>query len=128
MHFDNTEIMSLSESDTAFTGLEDVLTEIRAMDAKFVSHWNFDQLRSLKKLNLIDVHHMILGAVDHPLPHLPELNTLGIISAEISYIIDDAFSNLTKLAIFNMKDNEITEMKRNMLPNPASSLSYIDLR
>lgn len=120
--------MSLSESVTAFNGLEDVLTEIRAIDVKFVSHWNFDQLRNLKNFNLIDIHHMILGAVDHPIPQLPELTALGIISAEISYITDDSFSNLTKLTIFNMKDNQITEMKRNMFPNPANSLSYIDLR
>lgn len=120
--------MSLSESDTAFNGLEDVLTEVRAIEAKFVSQWDFDQLRNLRKLNLLDVHDMVLGAVDHPFPHLPELTALGIISADISYITDDAFRNLTKLTIFNMKDNEISEMKRNMFPNPANSLSYMDLR
>lgn len=120
--------MSLSEGETAFNGLENVLEEIRATDAKFVSHWDFDQLRNLKKLKLIDVHQMILGAVDHPLPHLPELTVLGIIRAEISYITDDAFTNLPKLTIFNMRVNEITEIKRSMFPNPANSLASIDLR
>lgn len=120
--------MSLSEGETAFNGLEDILEELRSTDAKFVSNWNFDQLRNLKKLRLIDVHQMILGAVDHPFPHLPELRTLGIIKAEISFIADDAFSNLPKLDIFNMKDNEITEVKRSMFPNPANSLALIDFR
>ena len=120
--------MSLSESNTAFDGLEETLVEIRATDAKFVSTWDFDQLRNLRKLQLLDVHEMILGAVDHPLPHLPELTALGIISAEISYVTDNAFSNLPKLHIFNMKDNEITEMKRSMLPDPAKNLNTIDLR
>lgn len=118
--------MSLSESDTAFNGLEDILTEIRATDAKFVSEWDFDQLRDLKKLNLLDIHDMILDAIDNPFPYLPELTALGIISADISYITDDAFRNLTKLTIFNMKDNEISQMKRSMFPNPANSLSYIE--
>lgn len=120
--------MSLSEGDTAFDGLEDVLEEIRATDAKFVSNWNFDHLRNLKKLNLIDVHQMILGAVDHPLPHLSQLTVLGIIRAEISYITDNAFTNLPKLSIFNMRVNGITEMKRSMFPNPANDLASIDLR
>lgn len=120
--------MSLCESDTAFNGLEEVLTEISAVDIKFASHWDFKQLRNLKALRTIFFHTMFMRAVDYPLPHLPELTQLSIINAEISYITDDVFNTISKLGHFNMKNNKITEMKRSMFPNPANNLNNIDLR
>lgn len=120
--------MSLSETDTAFSGLEEVLTSIQAMDVKFTSHWDFQQLRNLKALRQIGLNTVFLRAVDHPFPHLPELTDLGIVSSEISYITDDAFRYIPKLTEFYIADNKLTEMKRSMFSNPANSLHTIDLR
>lgn len=120
--------MSLSESGTAFKGLEKDLMVIGAYDVKYVSEWNFEQLRNLKNLRRLSFHLMPLDAVDHPLPNLPELTILDITSAEISYIVDEAFSNLPKLTYFYMNGNSLKEIKRNMFSNPAKYLKYIDLR
>lgn len=128
INFDNTEIMALSESDTVFKGLEKDLTVITAYDVKYVSEWNFEQLRNLKKLMRLSFHLMSLDAIDHPLPQLPELTILDITSAEISYIVDDAFSSLPKLTYFFMNGNSLEEIKRNMFSNPANYLKSIDLR
>lgn len=121
-------MMSLSESDTAFNGLEDVLTEIIANNVKYISQWDFYQLRNLRKLRIIYIRKLSLGAIDNPLPHLPELTTLRFIRAEVSHITDGAFSNLPKLMIFDAEENQLTDMKRSMFSNPANNLSYIDLR
>lgn len=128
INFDNTEIMSLSESDAAFKGLEKDLIVITAYDVKYVSEWNFEQLRNLNKLKRLSFHLMPLNAIDHPLPQLPELTILDITNAEISYIADDAFSSLPKLTYFSMNGNSLEEIKRNMFPNPANYLKSIDLR
>lgn len=128
INFDNTEIMSLSESDTAFKGLEEYLIVLGAYDVKYVSEWDFGQLRNLKNLRRLSFHLMPLDAVDHPLPKMPELTILDITSAEISYIVDEAFSNLPKLTYFLMNGNRLKEIKRNMFSNPAKYLKSIDLR
>lgn len=120
--------MSFSDDDVAFEGLEDTLTELRSIAADYVAQWDWRQLRNLKSLSLIDVHSMVLESVDDPFPHLPALTALGIIRAKISYIVDKAFSDLPKLTVFNMQENDITEMKRNMFPDPAENLAIIDLR
>lgn len=123
----STELQALSDTDIAFRGLEETLTELRSMHAEYVSQWSWQHLRNLRRLSLIDVHSMILEAIDEPFPHLPVLTALGIIRAKISYIVDSAFSKLNKLTIFNLMENEISEVKRNMLPDPANHLSIIDL-
>ena len=120
--------MAFSDEDVAFEGLEDTLTELRSIEAEYVAQWDWRHLRNLKSLSLIDVHSMVLEAVEDPFPRLPALTALGIIRAKISYIVDNAFSDLPKLTIINLQENDITKIKRNMLPDPAEHLAVIDLR
>lgn len=108
--------------------MEKDLRVIGAHDVTYVSEWDFEQLRNLKNLMRLSFHRMSLDAVDHPLPHLPELTILDITSADISYIVYDAFSNLPKLTSFFMNGNSLKEIKRNMFSNPANRLKSIDLR
>lgn len=120
--------MSFSESDVAFQGLEETLSEFRAIDSEFFAQWDWNQLRKLHRLTLIDVDSAALGSIESPFPYLPTLETLGIMQAKISFIVDSAFANLPKLTILSLKDNEISELTRSMLPNPAEYLEIIDLR
>lgn len=128
IRFVKSEIMSLSDSDIAFHGLEDALKEIRAREASYIAQWDWQQLRNLTSLALIDVNLITLGSIDVPFPHLPQLTALGITRAEISFVVDSAFANLPKIQILNIKDNAITELKRNMFPDPAQDLFILDIR
>lgn len=125
--FFRTEIMSLSDSDTAFNGLEEVLTRITASDCEILMDWNFEQLRNLEKLQDIYFHSTTINSIDHTLPYLPKLSRLSFNGDGISDIIDDAFAKLPNLEVFNFGDNKITEMKRSMFSNPANSLNLIIL-
>lgn len=120
--------MSLSDSDVAFEGLEDTLTEIRATDAKFIAQWDWQQLQHLKKLHLIDINWILMGSISEIFPELPNLKFLGITHAEISFIIPYAFQSLKELQVLKMAGNDISEVARNMLPDPAYNLISIDLR
>lgn len=127
IRFMSTEIMAFSESDVAFEGLEETLSELRAINAEYVAEWDWQQLINLRRLSVIDVDSMTIESIDYPLPFLPALTALGIIQAKVSFIADSAFSNLPNLTIFNMMQNDISEVKRNMLPDPAHKLAIIDL-
>ncbi|KAF8781531.1 Peroxidasin like protein [Argiope bruennichi] len=84
IRFFRSEIMSLSDIDIAFEGLEETLDELRATEANFVTQWDWQQLR----------HH--------------------------------AFENLSALRILSLVDNNIEDITRNMLPNPAPELAFLD--
>ncbi|KAG8195881.1 hypothetical protein JTE90_001119 [Oedothorax gibbosus] len=127
IRFANSQIMSLSDSDLAFEGLEDTLEEIRATDAHYITSWDWDHLRNMRRLELIDVHLISMYSLDHPFPPLKRLRFLSLGKAEISFIHEEAFQGLENLHMLLLKDNEISEMKRSMLPNPAVQLYTIDL-
>ncbi|GFR07763.1 leucine-rich repeats and immunoglobulin-like domains protein 3 [Trichonephila clavata] len=120
--------MALSDSDLAFEGLEDHLEEIRASDAHYITQWDWSQLRNLRKINTIDIHLISMYSIEQQFPSLESLQWLSISKAEISFIHPKAFRGLTHLKMLILKENEITEMSRKMLPNPAKELFLIDLR
>lgn len=120
--------MSLSDSDLAFEGLENSLREIRAKEASYVTSWDWKQLRNLKALELIDVVDIDLGTISVPFPELKKLKFLGIINAGIDFVIQYAFADLKELTVLNLKGNEISELNRNMFPEPAYNLISMDFR
>ncbi|XP_055932283.1 leucine-rich repeats and immunoglobulin-like domains protein 1 [Argiope bruennichi] len=126
IRFFRSEIMSLSDIDIAFEGLEETLDELRATEANFVTQWDWQQLRRMNKLRLIDINMINLGSIDQVFPPLKSLNALGITKAGISYIVDHAFENLSALRILSLVDNNIEDITRNMLPNPAPELAFLD--
>ncbi|GBM28268.1 Transposable element Tcb1 transposase [Araneus ventricosus] len=128
IRFANSQIMSLSDGDLAFVGLEDHLEEIRASDAHYITQWDWSQLKNLRRLDLIDIVDIAMYSVDQEMPALQSLTSLGISKAEISFVHPSAFSKLKNLVRLSLANNEITEMSRTMLPDPASALSVIDLR
>ena len=128
IRFINSQVMAFSDSDVAFQGLEETLKEFKAINSEFFAQWDWNQFRNLHHLTLIGIESAPLGAIESSFPLLPTLESLGISQAEISFIVDYAFANLPKLSILSLKENKISELKRNMLPNPAEYLVNIDLR
>ncbi|CAL1289106.1 unnamed protein product [Larinioides sclopetarius] len=126
IRFVNTQIMSLSDGDLAFIGLEDRLEELRATDAHYISQWDWSQLRNHRRLDLIDINLISMYSLEQEFPALKSLTVLGIIKAEISFIHPTAFSKLENLKILDMRDNLITDLNRDMLPNPAQQLRILD--
>ncbi|KAF8792075.1 Chondroadherin-like protein like [Argiope bruennichi] len=110
IRFVNTQIMSLSDDDLAFVGLEDRLEELRATDAHYVTQWDWSQLRNHRRLDLIDINLISMHSLDQEFPALKSLTALGLIKAEISFIHPTAFSKLENLQILDMRDNLITEL------------------
>ncbi|CAL1262919.1 unnamed protein product [Larinioides sclopetarius] len=127
IRFYQSQIMSLSDIDIAFEGLEDTLEELRATEANYVPQWDWQQLRHLHKLRLIDINMINMGSVDEVFPPLKNLKALGITKAGLSFIVDHAFENLSGLKILSLSDNNIQEITRSMLPNPAPELLFLDL-
>ncbi|KAF8792076.1 Leucine-rich repeat transmembrane protein like [Argiope bruennichi] len=127
LRFANSQIMSLSDGDLAFVGLEEILEEIRASDARYITQWDWSQLKNLRKLDLIDIVDISMYSIDQEMPPLKSLTSLGISKAEISFVHPTAFSKLENLMQLSLVNNEITELSRAMLPDPASKLVMIDL-
>ncbi|XP_054719296.1 slit homolog 3 protein-like [Uloborus diversus] len=126
IRFMHTQLMSLSDSDVAFEGLENYLEKLQILEGHFVARWEWDQLRNLKKLELLDVNAISLTSIDEPFPELKTLEALGFVNADISFVVEKAFAKLENLRIFNMKGNSLKEIKRNILPNPAAKLLFLD--
>lgn len=120
--------MSLSDSDLAFQGLEKTVYRISAYKVSFTSQWDWNQLRNLEELTGIYMHYVDMESISEPFPELKKLDSLEISYADISYIVNHAFQSLPDLAIIWIKYNRITELKRNMFPDPANKLSYMDFR
>ncbi|XP_015914168.3 leucine-rich repeat and immunoglobulin-like domain-containing nogo receptor-interacting protein 3 [Parasteatoda tepidariorum] len=127
IRFGNSQVMSLSDTDVAFEGLENTLEEIRATGAHYITTWEWSQLRNLKKLSLIDVNNIGMHSLDNEFPHLESLNALGISNAQISFLHPEAFSGLPNLKLLILKQNQLSEITRNMFPNPAKELHHLDL-
>lgn len=127
IRFANSQIMALSDEDIAFKGLEDRLEEIRASGAHYITTWDWNQLRNLRHIRLIDIHMISMYRLEQKFPPLKSLRTLGISKAEISYIHPQAFADLESLIFFSLENNEITEINRAMFPNPAKMLHSITL-
>ncbi|GFS58751.1 g-protein coupled receptor GRL101 [Nephila pilipes] len=125
--FLRTQLLSLSESDLAFEGLEDRLEELRATAARYSAHWDWSQLKNHRRLKLIDIDLVEMHALDQEFPPLKSLKLLGISRAEIAVIHPNAFSGLENLEILYLRGNWIAKMSRSMLPNPAKKLATIDL-
>ncbi|XP_055939218.1 slit homolog 3 protein-like [Argiope bruennichi] len=127
IRFVNTQLMSLSDGDLAFEGLEDLLEEIRATDAHYITQWDWSQLRNQRALRLIDVNLIELHTLDQEFPALESLRTLGISKADISFIHPTAFSSLKNLELLILRDNSISDLSRSMFPSPSNHLTIINL-
>ncbi|KFM64463.1 Slit-like protein, partial [Stegodyphus mimosarum] len=113
-----TELISLSDSDVAFDGLEDTLTAIFIKEAHYVDEWEWSQLKNLRRLQLIDIDYSSIYSVDQVFL-APHLKSLSITDSKVSSIHDYAFEALKELEYLYLQGNSITVLKRSMFSKPS---------
>ncbi|XP_054718796.1 carboxypeptidase N subunit 2-like [Uloborus diversus] len=126
LRFQYTQIMALTDTDIAFEGLEDRLEQIQILEGRFVANWDWDVLKNLRRIENLDISGISLTAIEMPMPPMSSLIGLGFANTDISEIVDSAFASLQNLKIVVLKQNNLKELKRNILPEPALSLSVLD--
>lgn len=120
--------MALTDTDVAFEGLEDSLTQLVITDSDMLNSWDWMALKNLKKLLKIHID-VDLEIVSEEITRLTSVNLMDISlnKNQINYIHDLAFANFKQLLSVSLRSNLITEIKRSMFPNPAPLLQKLDL-
>lgn len=120
--------MALTDTDVAFEGLEDSLTQLVITDSDMLNSWDWMALKNLKKLLKIQID-VDLEIVSEEITRLTSVNLMDISlnKNQINYIHDLAFANFKQLLSVSLRNNLITEIKRSMFPNPATLLEKLDL-
>ncbi|XP_071036759.1 leucine-rich repeat and fibronectin type-III domain-containing protein 5-like [Parasteatoda tepidariorum] len=123
----STTLSSLSDTDTAFDGLEKDLRVIEIRDSFLFKDLDWCQLRNLKRVFHIQLNNIGLEYIDSDVSCASYVEFLYLGSNRISYISDQAFASFAQLWKVDLQENKISEMKRGMLPNPAKKLYMINL-
>ncbi|XP_042912723.1 carboxypeptidase N subunit 2 [Parasteatoda tepidariorum] len=121
-----TTLMSLSDTDMAFVGAEKGVRRFVMRHCVFFGDFDWYQLRNmthLQEIVLIDIGLKYID-IDANFPHSFNLKQLFLEYNNISYISDQGFSKFVNLENLQLRDNNISKLKRSMFPN---LLSRIDL-
>lgn len=124
------EMVSLSDSEVAFQGLEDCLETLIVQECLLHSGWRWHHLRNLNVLTELHTMHAGLQDIDEDVKEIAHLNITNLFFTkdQISYIHDTAFATFRNIVTLSLKMNEIETLKRSMLPNPAPNLRQLILR
>ena len=130
LHIAGSEMVALSDSETAFEGLENCLEILLVKECLLHSGWRWQHLRKLRALTELHTMHAGLEAIDEDVKEIAHLNITNLFFTkdEISYISDTAFATFDNILTLNLKMNQIQTLKRSMFPNPALQLRQLILR
>ncbi|XP_054707570.1 protein artichoke-like [Uloborus diversus] len=130
LEISDSSLSSLSDTDIAFEGLEDYLDNLFFTDCIFMGSWDWEKLKNLRRLLSLEIRGGQFESIDKDIKDIGHLDIkiFNFARNKISYIDDEAFAMFKNLLSLDLSDNFITEMKRDMLPNPALNLRKIDLR
>lgn len=130
LYIAGSEMVSLSDSDVAFEGLEDCLETLIVQECLLHSGWSWHHLKNLKVLTELHTMHAGLEDIGEDVKDIAHLNITNLFFTkdQISYIADTAFATFRNLVTLSLKMNEIETLKRSMLPNPAYNLQQLILR
>lgn len=119
-------MVALTDSDTAFEGLEDTLEILQIQDCTFFAGWSWSHLRNMKALADLEIK-LVPMEVDEDVKEISHLDVkiLQLTRDSISYLHDTAFSTFHNLETLSLKVNPIKELKRSMFPNPALKLQQL---
>ncbi|XP_067138013.1 leucine-rich repeat transmembrane protein FLRT1-like [Centruroides vittatus] len=112
------------DGSVMFEGAEDSLQVIRLFSVKGLNSWRWIVLSTLKNLQFLYILRGELRYVDKDFTTVaPEtLTQLRLEFCEIRNLDKHAFSKHIMLKELSLQDNELTEIKRSMLPSPALHL------
>ncbi|GFT12077.1 toll-7 [Nephila pilipes] len=129
LHIINCTFNALTDSEVAFEGAEKGLNILIVQETTIYSGWNWQHLKKLTGLTEIRSIKAGLDEIDSDIAEISLLNldSLQLTQDSISYIDDRAFARFTMLKILSLKRNLISEVKRSMFPDPATSLLQINL-
>nr|XP_042903278.1 uncharacterized protein LOC122270344 [Parasteatoda tepidariorum] len=123
-------LISLSDTDTAFEGLEKSLNFLHMQDGILFRDLEWYQLRNLSELKDLSLINIGLEYIDNDISFISNLNLteISLLKNKISFISDRAFAPFVNLQALSLGHNMISELKRSMLPNPGKHLKKFDLR
>nr|QHA25211.1 leucine-rich repeat domain-containing protein [Physocyclus mexicanus] len=124
----NISLLSLSDTDIAFEGLEDTLKTFIVHECSFVGHWNWDSIRNFRALELIDVADTDMEYVsDFPNFSRGKNHLISIRNSSVVELSPTAFSQVEDLVILLLALNNIEDVERSMFPKPALNLTVLGL-
>ncbi|GBN88544.1 hypothetical protein AVEN_219874-1 [Araneus ventricosus] len=125
----NSSIISLSDSNNAFEGLNNQLHLIEIVNCTYLSSWDWTQLSNLKHLMEIHVSYSELTHITDGLTSIQNLDIEAFVfhRNKIQDIADNAFAPFENLERLALDNNYIAELKRSMFPTKAKKLSILGL-
>lgn len=126
----DSNLMALTDTDEAFVGLEEHLEILMMTDCTFMNEWDWAILRNLRKLMRLDIVGGDLENIGEELMkiNITSVQDIAFSKNKISFIYDHAFVTFKNIRFMHLDHNEIKELKRSMLPNPALELMDFDIR
>ncbi|XP_054707569.1 slit homolog 1 protein-like [Uloborus diversus] len=120
---------SLSDTDIAFDGLQQYINFLYIINSTMLGNWEWAQLRKLNHLTSLKINGANLESIEENIKDIAHLDLLGLHLAKnrISFIHATAFSDFHRLHLLDLSYNQISDIKRDMFPNPANRLYEINL-
>ncbi|KFM63919.1 Slit-like protein, partial [Stegodyphus mimosarum] len=125
----NSSIISLSDTDYAFKGLEESLRVLEIKNCSYVNSWDWTQLRNLLKLEELEISNSELLELTEEFLKISSqpLVELDFRENHIQWLPDNAFASFKKLERLKLGKNDISVVKRSMFPKPAKKLQTLGL-
>ncbi|GBO19707.1 hypothetical protein AVEN_133143-1, partial [Araneus ventricosus] len=126
----NSSILSLSDGQYAFKGLEDRLTTFKVKNCTYASHWEWTQLEKLKNLQVLEISQSnMLEIADDFLDFTSKwpLTTINFRENNIKHMPQKAFSRFKFLKRLFLDKNSLMSVERSLLPKPADYLASLGL-
>ena len=122
-------MVSLTDSDIAFVGLEDSLEILQVTECNLFAGWSWSPLQNLKALTEVRLTKTGPVDVDDDINYIADSNVenLFLTQNSITYLHDTAFAKFNKLNTLSLKMNAIKVLKRSMFPDPALQLDQLIL-
>ncbi|XP_054716446.1 protein slit-like [Uloborus diversus] len=108
--------------------VEETVTEILLENVDFDGGLDWSILENLSRLKTLSLLHTSLETIGYEVSQLElPVETLLMSDNEIVMLDDGAFQKFTSLTNLKLSNNEITEVKRSMFPQPTCGLQFLDL-
>ncbi|GIY77005.1 uncharacterized protein CDAR_273361 [Caerostris darwini] len=125
----NSSIMSLSENEHAFKGLEDTLLILRVINCSYASVWDWTLLERLNKLKELEISNSNLIELEDEFLKLARLpmKIINFRDNNLKELPYKAFSAFTSLKQLHLGKNALQSVERSLLPLPAKKLHTLGL-